>query len=32
MSENNRWPFGYGGPPVPKGFWQQCLDPFRRQK
>ncbi len=34
MPENNRWPSGYGigGPPVPKGYWQQCLDPFQRKK
>ena len=34
MPENNRWPSGYGigGHPVPKGYWQQFLYPFRRKK
>jgi sterol desaturase/sphingolipid hydroxylase (fatty acid hydroxylase superfamily) len=34
MPENGRWPSGYGigGHPVPKGYWQQFLHPFRRQK
>lgn len=34
MPENGRWPEGYGigGHPVPKGYWQQFLHPFRRKK
>jgi len=34
MPEDNRWPSGYGisGHPVPKGYWQQFLHPFRRKK
>lgn len=30
----NRWPEGYGigGHPVPQGYWQQLLYPFRRKK
>lgn len=34
MPENGRWPEGYGigGHPVPKGYWQQFLYPFRRKK
>ncbi|MBL9134006.1 MAG: sterol desaturase family protein [Verrucomicrobiaceae bacterium] len=34
MPENGRWPDGYGigGHPVPKGYWQQFLHPFRRKK
>ena len=32
MPENGRWPSGYGigGHPVPKGYWQQFLHPFRK--
>jgi sterol desaturase/sphingolipid hydroxylase (fatty acid hydroxylase superfamily) len=34
MPENGRWPSGYGigGHPVPKGYWQQFLHPFKRKK
>lgn len=34
MPENNRWPEAYGisGHPVPPGYWQQFLHPFRRKK
>jgi len=34
MPENGRWPEGYGigGHPVPKGYWQQFLHPFRRKR
>jgi sterol desaturase/sphingolipid hydroxylase (fatty acid hydroxylase superfamily) len=34
MPEKDRWPDGYGihGNPVPKGYWQQFLHPFRRKK
>ena len=34
MPEDGRWPSGYGigGHPVPKGYWQQFLHPFRRGK
>ena len=34
MPENGRWPEGYGigGHPVPQGYWQQFLHPFRRKK
>lgn len=34
MPENGRWPEGYGigGHPVPKGYWQQFLHPFKRKK
>lgn len=34
MPEANRWPEGYGigGHPVPNGYWQQMLHPFRRKK
>lgn len=34
MPEKNRWPEGYGiqNHPVPKGYWQQFLYPFRRKK
>lgn len=34
MPENGRWPEGYGigGHPVPRGYWQQFLHPFRRNK
>lgn len=30
----DRWPDGYGigGHPVPKGYWKELLDPFRRKK
>jgi sterol desaturase/sphingolipid hydroxylase (fatty acid hydroxylase superfamily) len=30
----DRWPSGYGiaGHPVPRGYWQQFLYPFRREK
>jgi sterol desaturase/sphingolipid hydroxylase (fatty acid hydroxylase superfamily) len=33
MPENGRWPeaYGIGGHPVPKGYWQQFLYPFRRK-
>lgn len=33
MPEDGRWPSGYGigGHPVPKGYWQQFLHPFRRK-
>lgn len=32
MPENGRWPEGYGigGHPMPKGYWQQFLHPFRK--
>ncbi len=32
MPEDGRWPEGYGikGHPVPKGYWQQFLHPFKR--
>jgi sterol desaturase/sphingolipid hydroxylase (fatty acid hydroxylase superfamily) len=32
MPENGRWPSGYGigGHPMPKGYWQQFLHPFRK--
>lgn len=34
LPEDNRWPSGYGisGHPVPKGYWQQFLHPFRGKK
>ena len=34
MPEDERWPsaYGIGGHPVPKGYWQQFLHPFRRKK
>jgi sterol desaturase/sphingolipid hydroxylase (fatty acid hydroxylase superfamily) len=34
MPEDGRWPsaYGIGGHPVPKGYWQQFLYPFRRKK
>ena len=30
---DGKWPSGYGipGHPVPKGYWQQLLYPFRRK-
>ena len=33
MPEDGRWPsaYGIGGHPVPKGYWQQFLHPFRRK-
>ncbi len=33
MPEDGRWPEGYGigGHPVPKGYWQQFLHPFKRK-
>ncbi len=32
LPEDGRWPEGYGigGHPVPKGYWQQFLHPFRK--
>ncbi|MDZ4401997.1 sterol desaturase family protein [Prosthecobacter sp.] len=34
MPTDGRWPsaYGIGGHPVPKGYWQQFLHPFRRKK
>jgi hypothetical protein len=33
MPENGRLPesYGIGGHPVPKGYWQQFLHPFRQE-
>jgi len=34
LPKDGQWPSGYGikGHPVPRGYWQQFLYPFRRQK